>query len=469
MRAIKLHIIGAILLTSFGAQAAEDSLRFGAFGTVRLYYESPHPENIVLFVSGDGGWNLGVVDMARALASLDAAVAGVDIVHYLRSLRGSSEKCLYPAGDLENLSKVVQQHLNLDTYKVPVLVGYSSGATLVYAVLAQSPSIAFRGAISLGFCPDLPLDRPMCRGEGLDWQAGPNGKGYSFLPCSTLEVPWVALQGEIDQVCNSADTRKFVDQVKNGRIIMLPKVGHGFSVQRNWMPQFKSAFNAMAGRPADTARAASAAAGPCGDLPLVEVPGAKPASDALVIILSGDGGWGKTEKGISRDLAESGVSVVGWNSLSYYWRKRTPDGAAADLERIARHYMASWHKERLVLVGYSFGADVLPFLVNRLPEDVRSAVRTLALIGPCRYADFEFHLGNWLGRASSSPEYRTKPELEKLRGMNMKIFCFSGENDSDVLCPELDSALAATIVLRGGHRVGGNFAPISRVILENAR
>ena len=217
MRWAELYLAGTFLLASCSARAAEDSLRFGAFGTVRLYYESPRPAGVVLFISGDGGWNLGVVDMARALASLDAVVAGVDIVHYLRSLQSSSQKCLYPAGDLENLSKVVQQRLKFDTYEVPVLVGYSSGATLVYAVLAQSPSNTFKGAISLGFCPDLPLSRPMCHGDGLDWQAGADGKGYSFLPCSTLEVPWVALQGEIDQVCNAEDTREGTLAGRRGR------------------------------------------------------------------------------------------------------------------------------------------------------------------------------------------------------------------------------------------------------------
>ena len=92
----------------------------------------------------------------------------------------------------------------------------------------------------------------------------------------------------------------------------------------------------------------------------------------------------------------------------------------------------------------------------------------MVLIGPSDHADFEFHLGNWLGHPSSA-DYRTRPELEKLRGMNMKIFCFCGEDDSGVICPELDSTLATNVILPGGHRVGGNFSPISKVILESVR
>jgi type IV secretory pathway VirJ component len=473
-----------MLMAAARVHATEDSLRFGPFGEVHLYYESPHAANVVLFISGDGGWNLGVVDMARALASLDAVVSGVDITHYLRALEGSREECLYPAGDLENLSKVVQQHLNAPAYTTPVLVGYSSGATLVYAVLAQSPPNTFKGAVSLGFCPDLPLTRPMCHGDGLNWGPGPGGKGVSFLPASTIKVPWVALQGTIDRVCSPEDTRRFVSRVTGGEVVMLPNVGHGFSVQRNWMPQFKAAFVRIAASGDVTSSAAardmasSAAArdstarrfpaqpGPRG-LPLIEISGAPSASNTLAIILSGDGGWGTTEQGISRDLVAGGIAVVGWNSLHYYWKKRTPEEAARDLERIARYYLQAWHKTRLVLAGYSFGADVLPFLASRLPADLRGAVASIVLIGMSHNAEFEFHFGDWIGRGPTNLDYPTIPELGKLRGM--KIFCFYGKHDSDILCSEIDSTLAQCMTLPGGHRVGGNYAPISKVILEQAR
>src|SRR5437764_3090715 len=55
---------------------AESVLSFGRFGPVAIYRRAPHPKNVVLFISGDGGWNLGVIDMAEALAGLDALVVG---------------------------------------------------------------------------------------------------------------------------------------------------------------------------------------------------------------------------------------------------------------------------------------------------------------------------------------------------------------------------------------------------------
>ena len=222
--------------------SSEPTYQFVRFGTVTVYGPTEKPSSVVLFVSGDGGWNLGVVDMARELATLDALVVGIDITHYLGQLATGKESCSYPAADFEVLSQWLQRKLGLPTYTAPVLVGYSSGATLVYATLVQAPPNTFKGAISLGFCPDLQLTKPLCRGSGLEWTPEPGGKGVSFLPAKELAAPWIALQGLIDQVCDPEAAEKFVIQVPGARVVTLPKVGHGYSVPRNWMPQFKQAF-----------------------------------------------------------------------------------------------------------------------------------------------------------------------------------------------------------------------------------
>jgi type IV secretory pathway VirJ component len=135
--------------------AATDSVRFGRFGPVALYGDARSASHVVLFVSGDGGWNLGVVEMAKHLAAMDALVVGIDIRRYLAALDASSDPCSYPAADFEALSQYVQKTLGRPRYSTPVLVGYSSGATLVYASLVQAPPNTFRGAISLGFHSSL--------------------------------------------------------------------------------------------------------------------------------------------------------------------------------------------------------------------------------------------------------------------------------------------------------------------------
>jgi type IV secretory pathway VirJ component len=452
----------AVCLLCANVRASEETLAFGRFGSVSIYRPAVQPAQVALFVSGDGGWNKGVVDMARELVAMGTLVVGVDIVRYLKALEAGGEACAYPASDFEALGQHVQRTYGFATYRPAILVGYSSGATLVYAILAQAPSGTFQGALSLGFCPDLLVTKPFCKGNGLAYKPGPKGKGVVFEPASHLESPWIALQGELDQVCDPPSTASYVSRVKGGAIVLLPKVGHGYAVPRNWLPQFKEAFR----RIADASMAGLAAPRPeasLADLPLVEVPAAGPGSDILAIILSGDGGWTSLDKDVGRALAARGYPVVGLDSLQYFWKARTPDGAAKDLERILIHYLAAWKKSRAVLIGYSYGADVLPFLANRLPSKLFAKVPVTVLVGPSHSVAFEFHVAEWLG-ASSSKELPVLPEVRKLKGA--RILCLYGEGEKDSLCRELEPGLAKGIPLAGSHHFGGNYGAVADAILK---
>jgi type IV secretory pathway VirJ component len=200
------------------------------------------------------------------------------------------------------------------------------------------------------------------------------------------------------------------------------------------------------------------------DLPLIEVPAEGASqSDLLAVHLTGDGGWGVTDRGLATTLAKQGIPVVGLNSLKYFWKHRTPEEASADLDRILQHYLTVWNKKRAIIIGYSFGADALPFLLTRLPEQTRRRIELVTFLGLGSQAEFEFHFGNWLGlgRHSSQP---VQPEVEKLKGE--KMVCFYGLEDSDALCRQLPPSLVRTFPLKTGHRIGANFEPIAEEILR---
>jgi type IV secretory pathway VirJ component len=458
------------------AAPATETLSYGRFGTVWLYRRTPHPSHVALFFSGDGGWNLGVVDMAQILADTDTLVVGISVPYYLGKVNASSESCTSSAVDLELLSKYVQKKLGFPSYEPPVLVGYSSGATLAYAALVQAPPTTFKGAISMGFCPDLPLKHPFCPGHGIasDPDPNPKVKGIVFRPASTLEQPWVAFQGTIDQVCNKDDVVKYTARVKNGRTVLLPDVGHGFSRANKWAPQFREAFRGIVqdnkspekapDRPQDKTAAAKNAP-PVTGLPLVEVPTRTPGGKTLAVILSGDGGWAGIDRDVAAALAAKGIPVVGWNSLQYFWTARKPDEAARDLERIVRHYLAAWDRSEVLLVGYSFGADVLPFFASRLPADLLGRVRLVALLGPGKTADFEFHVTDWLGGGSKGQP--VLPEVRKLGG-HPPVLCLYGSKESDSLCPQIAAPLGKAQVLPGAHHFGGDYDALAALILKEA-
>lgn len=202
------------------------------------------------------------------------------------------------------------------------------------------------------------------------------------------------------------------------------------------------------------------------DLDLVEVPATAPAPgrdhDTMAIVLSGDGGWAFLDSGVARQMAAEGIPVVGWSSLHYYWTPRTPEGAAADLGRIIEHYTTAWHKSRVLVVGYSFGADVAPFLVNRLTPEAASHVGGVALLGLSPSATFEFHVANWLG-ASKGSEYPTAPEVERLR---VPVDCIYGADD-EMQCATVHGPHIVSTEIGRGHHFSGRYTKLVNVILDD--
>jgi type IV secretory pathway VirJ component len=189
-------------------------------------------------------------------------------------------------------------------------------------------------------------------------------------------------------------------------------------------------------------------------LPVVEIPATGPSGSLLAVILSGDGGWAAGDKQMAAALAEKGIPVVGFDSPSYLAVQRTPDGAAGDLGRLLEHYLSAWHKQRVLLIGYSHGADLAPFMVSRLNPDLRNRISLLALLGLEDHASFQFHLVDIVTEFRHAGDLPVLPEVEKLRGM--AILCVRGSDESKSLCPQLDPSLARVETHAGGHRIVRN-------------
>jgi len=200
-------------------------------------------------------------------------------------------------------------------------------------------------------------------------------------------------------------------------------------------------------------------------LPVIEIPASGSSREDFAIVLSGDGGWAGLDRKIAELLsAKHGVSVVGFNCLAYFLNRRTPEGAAGDVERILRHYCGVWAKSRIILIGYSFGADVLPFIASRLPADLRAAVQVVVFISLGHSIDFKFGLSDWLGGKPKPSEMETVPEMQKLRGM--KILCFYGLDDKDKTCASAELDFVTAIPVQGGHGIGGDGADVVTAILK---
>jgi type IV secretory pathway VirJ component len=442
------------------AHAAVDSFKFGRFGTIPILRPAGEPAQVAVLVSGDKGLGAREAAMAKALVGAGAIVFEVDTVHYF-STAGKGEGRLFPAVDFESLSQIGQREAGLPSYRQPVLVGTGIGASLVYVALAEAPPHTFAGAVSDGFCAVIASDHIFRRGNGLRTDPSWPKPAIRVLPNGEIENPWMILQSS-GTTCASGAPTDFLKEIGSAKLIPAPK---GVPPQDAWTKQLPQAMTLLAEKQKQT-EAKLAARGPLRDLPLIEVPANAPEKDALALIVTGSGGYVGLDRKMGNQLSARGVPVVALSSLAYFWKPRNPDGSAKDLALILDHYLTAWHKSRVILVGYSQGADVIPFMINRLPAPLRAKISVVGLIGLDGGAQFDYHPEGWITDRPQSPELPVAPEMVPLKGLS--VHCIYGEVEVKSLCKSLPPGIAAVVQVPGGHGFEGEAPKLAQRFLDSA-
>lgn len=475
MKNILFFITLSLIVPQLTAGMVTDSIRYGNFGKVMIYKAAAPPDALVLFISGEGGWRKGSISMAKMATNLvekGAMVIGIDIRYYLGNLEKQKGKCYYPAGDFELLSLYLQKRYKFRNYLKPILMGYSSGATLAYAILAQAPANTFKGAISLGFCPDIQTNKPLCAGNGLKMHELKPGKSWYIEPCNKLTAPFIVLFGLENKGCSCKNIQAYLKDVNYSELILLPKVGHGLAVQKNYLPQILIAYNKVknsASYPEMVAainqRFKQQTNKPESDLPLNVIPSKKNDAMPLMLFISGDGGWTSFDEGVTEKLSEKGIPVIGLDAQKYFWQARTPEETAAEITKVLQYYLSVWNKKSLVLCGYSFGADIIPYLLTRMPPNLNQMLKSAVMMSPDPSADFEIHISDMLSFGSNDENYDVLAELKKSAAKQVVCIFGEEENSDD---PKLFKAAGASIkLLPGTHHYEDDYIAIAQEIINS--
>ncbi len=170
----------------------------------------------------------------------------------------------------------------------------------------------------------------------------------------------------------------------------------------------------------------------------------------LAVILSGAGGWISFDDHLARALANAGIDTVGFNSLRYFFGKqRSPEELGRDLDAMIHDWISVHGSRRLLLIGYSQGADVLPFAINHLSPELREDIALVVLLGVAPQADFHMDIID-LTMGTYGPNSRlVTPELEKFT--DIPLLCIYGEKDLATLCRRLSRPTAEVRAIDAGH------------------
>jgi type IV secretory pathway VirJ component len=212
---------------------------YADFQEVRVYRPAGAAQHLALLISGDGGWTAGMDSIAHGLTAIGTLVAGIDGKAFLASLRHDPAACVSPGAELADLAGYLQQHYQLPRAP-PLLIGHSAGATLAFIALQQGHSGTFAGALTLSFCADFDVVKPLCPAPGI--RSLPRSDGVRLVPAASPPAPWVALHGLADTVCPVPEARVFSAELGNSQFLGIPGITHGWHDSERWWPQFVSAY-----------------------------------------------------------------------------------------------------------------------------------------------------------------------------------------------------------------------------------
>lgn len=198
------------------------------------------------------------------------------------------------------------------------------------------------------------------------------------------------------------------------------------------------------------------------DLPATRPSSARPA----IVILSGDMGnrVGMAPK-IAARLNSRGYAVVTVNSLTYFSWRRTPEEATALIDGAMTRAMQLGRTGHVVLIGQSFGADMLHAGLAELPLARRPSIRSVVLVVPGE--DIIFRASPIELAGLEVPDQRALRTAAQLTWL--PVICIRGVKEHDSLCPELTMSNVRQIVLPGGHKLNSDDGALEAAILPAIR
>lgn len=178
-------------------------------------------------------------------------------------------------------------------------------------------------------------------------------------------------------------------------------------------------------------------------------------------LLSGDMGM-KVGMGpeVAASLAASGIPVVGLNSMTYFRTARSPAETAGMIADGINRARKLGQTNSIILIGQSFGADMLHVGLAQLSPVQRKYVRMAILVVPTAPIYRQVSLGEVSG--VSVPDGSAMATASRLTWT--PVLCTYGAEESDSTCPNLTMPNVRRVALPGGHRLRFDPAPLLAAI-----
>jgi type IV secretory pathway VirJ component len=165
---------------------------------------------------------------------------------------------------------------------------------------------------------------------------------------------------------------------------------------------------------------------------------------------------------VASALADRGVPVLGVASSTQFATHHSRQQVDAAVADAIRDTLKRTGAKQLLVLGQSFGSDMVRVGLIDLPADLRKRVAAVTLVVPGETAYF---------RADPSGlAYRGPPDAgpAEARALNwVRVTCIQGAAETDSLCPALTMPNVHRIALPGGHFLNNDHQRLVDTILSD--
>jgi len=185
-------------------------------------------------------------------------------------------------------------------------------------------------------------------------------------------------------------------------------------------------------------------------------------SKPLIFYISGDGGFNKFSSAFMETLNKEGYALIGLDAKEYFWKKKKPQEAADAIEAVIDQYNKEWKRKNIVLIGYSFGADVAPFVLTHFSKALSGKINHLVLMSPSSKTDFEIHVLQMFGWGKNNGE-SVPDEVSKI---TKQVSIFEGDDEDDFPYNQLTNKNKQLFKMPGGHHYDGDVTGLCKKIIS---
>ena len=186
-----------------------------------------------------------------------------------------------------------------------------------------------------------------------------------------------------------------------------------------------------------------------------------PAQTPFVLYITGDGGFNSFSNSLCTEINQQGYSITAVDAKNYFWDKKTPVQSASDIGNYLEQQMAGRKNQQIVLAGYSFGADVLPFIANKLSSIVKKKIISIVLLSPSTSTDFEIHWFDIFG-GSKKRSMNVVTEINSIS--NIQTAAIFGSDETDFPVNDIHLKNFNYQYLPGGHHFDGNITEVVKTM-----